>query len=179
MSNKEAIANVVDESQLPTNETGETAELTQDELNNMDPMERAAMCVARRLESGLQPDGNPLSTEGLNAYASAVDPVRTNMVADKVTERFTETETVEKAATNVHPDIQNPEAIKERVSEVFIGATKKCSEDLYTALVDELGHAVAKLKTIKAPSERGEVIHQISELNQKISTVLDLFLSSN
>ena len=137
MSNKEAIANVVDESQ------------------------------PKSVES--------LSTEGLNPHTNPIDPNRKLMQ----TERFTETETVEKAATNVHPDIQNPEAIKERVSEVFIGATKKCSEDLYTALVDELGHAVAKLKTTKAPSERGEVIHQISELNQKISTVLDLFLSSN
>lgn len=163
MSNKETIANVVDESQ-PTNETGDATEYTQEELNKMEPGKRAGLVAAHLLETG-----------ALNAHTPVVDPARTLMQAD----RFTETETVEKAATNVHPDIQNPEAIKERVNEVFVGATKKCSEDLYTALVDELGHAVAKLKTIKAPSERGEVIHQISELNQKISTVLDLFLSSN
>lgn len=164
MSNKETIANVVDESQLPTNEAGETAELTQEELNKMEPGKRAGLVAANLLETGT-----------LNVHTPAIDPVRTHMQA----ERFTETETVEKAATNVHPDIQNPEAIKERVSEVFVGATKKCSEDLYTSLVDELGHAVAKLKTTKTSSERGEVIHQISELNQKISTVLELFLSSN
>lgn len=137
MSNKEAIVNVVDESQ-PTN----------DEL---------------------------LSTKDLNPHTGYVEPDRTLMQ----TGRFTETETVEQAATSVHTDLQNSEGIKDRVNEIFVGATAKAAEDLYEALCQEMTQTVAKLKITKATTDRSNLVQQIGEINTRISAVLEMFLTHN
>ena len=96
-----------------------------------------------------------------------------------VEDRFTETETVQQAATSAHTDLQNSEGIKDRVNEIFVGATTKAAEDLYDALCQEMSQAVAKLKNTKTTNERSELVQQIGEINTRISAVLEMFLTHN
>lgn len=96
-----------------------------------------------------------------------------------VEDRFTETETVQQAATSAHTDLQNSEGIKDRVNEIFVGATAKAAEDLYEALCQEMTQTVAKLKITKATTDRSNLVQQIGEINTRISAVLEMFLSHN